>query len=79
MGATLKQFIQVSRNIAHELMPPTLDNVGLIPSLEDLIESIKAIRQVQIDFHNYSTVKQLKNKWSEIKRYRVLQEMLQIR
>ena len=40
------------------------------------MESINATEQVDVDLHNFSNVKQLKNKWSEINLYRVVQEML---
>ena len=76
ISSALRHTIQVSRSIAHELMPPTLDNFGLIPALDELIEGINGTGQVKVLVHNQSTVSQLKNKWSEINLYRVIQEML---
>ncbi len=76
MGEALDKTISVSRNIAHELMPPTLDNFGLIPAISELLESINATGQIEIILQNRSEVKKLKDKWSEINLYRVLQEII---
>ena len=75
MGEALDKTIQVSRNLAHELLPPTLDNFGLIPAVEELLETINSTGQIEIEIQNNAEIRQLKNKWSEINLYRVLQEM----
>lgn len=76
MDQTLGSTIDVSRNIAHELLPPTLDNFGLFPALKELTKSINGSGQINIKLEINAEPKGLKSKWAEVNVFRVLQEML---
>jgi signal transduction histidine kinase len=76
MDQTLSSTIEVSRNIAHELLPPTLDNFGLFPAITELVQTINTSGQILISLTLNVKSDKLKNKWAEINTFRVIQEML---
>ncbi len=62
------------RNIAHNMMPGALIQMGLIPALEDLFENINAAKILQIHF--IVDVTDTIGVTKEISIYRIIQEML---
>lgn len=76
MDQTLGATIDVSRNIAHELLPPTLDNFGLFPAIKELVKAINGSGQINIELDINAHTSGLKEKWAEVNVFRVLQEML---
>ena len=62
------------RNIAHNMMPGALIQMGLIPALEDLFDHINASKNLQVHFT--AEVTDAIGITKEISIYRIIQEML---
>lgn len=73
LGVTTK-VLDSSRQIAHNLLPPILENFGLIAALDELIEEFKETKKIdvekQIDYHVSLTKNQ------ELHLFRIVQELL---
>lgn len=74
--AQLDKIIDDTRRLAHELSPPGLKYVGLVPAIQDLIESAMLNKNLKISF-THSNVDQACFKDNDIIIYRILQEALQ--
>ena len=72
IGTTLNSV----RRISHELLPPTLEDFGLIESLKELIEPIQKSSGVDINFNNTLERADFKNPQIELNLFRIVQEML---
>ncbi|MFH1076515.1 MAG: ATP-binding protein [Pseudomonadota bacterium] len=76
--ATVKELgnaIREIKTICHKLRPSTIDNIGLIPSLKNLIEDIEVCSDVKIDLF----IKDIPARFEpekEIAIYRLVQEAL---
>lgn len=72
----LDKIINDTRHLAHELSPPGLKYVGLVPAIQDLVESAMQDKNLKINFvHN--NVDQASFKDNDIIVYRIVQEALQ--
>jgi signal transduction histidine kinase len=69
------QAMCFSRNISQELRPATLDTLGLVPSIENLIAQVKDSSGVAITFFHKDISRKLGNE-KELALYRILQEAL---
>ena len=63
------------RNIAHVMMPPTLETLGLVPSLEMLLRNTLQNLEIKSDFEHFSLPERLDEK-TELGLYRITQELL---
>ena len=64
-----------SRRIAHDLLPPVLDNFGLHAAIEELCVEFNSCKSVNIDYQNQMEFKNLeKDKHLHI--FRILQELM---
>lgn len=70
----LKKIIQEVRTICHDLVPPMLDTVGLIPALQAILEDKANKTNKQIRFHIHY-VPQL-NALDELHVFRLIQEWI---
>ena len=66
--------IDESRSIAHRIMPKAIRDFGLIPSIEELIENIRRLHPVDIQF-TYNQVIRLDEE-CEINLFRIVQQAL---
>ena len=64
------------RGIAHRLVPLALENNGLIPALENLVEKIKIENQLEVFFHANIILQEEFRKEIQINIYRIIQEAL---
>ena len=71
----LQQAIQETREIAHNLMPKTLEEFGLASALHGLTELLSDTQAVQIDYYTNITGK-LGEQGIEFSLYRIAQELL---
>lgn len=72
----LDKIINDARNLAHELSPPGLRYVGLVPAIKDLVESSMHKDGLEIRFF-HRNMDQACFKKNDIIIYRILQEALQ--
>lgn len=70
----LKKIIQEVRTICHDLVPPMLDTVGLIPALQALIEdkSNKTNKKIKLHLHYIPKL----NALDELHVFRLIQEWI---
>lgn len=64
------------RRISHELLPPTLEDFGLIEALKELIEPIRKSSSIEIRFENALQKVDFDNPQTELNLFRIIQEML---
>ncbi|MCC6411089.1 MAG: sensor histidine kinase [Saprospiraceae bacterium] len=64
------------RRISHELLPPTLEDFGLIEALKELIEPIHKSSGIDIRFESTLEKGDFDNPQTELNLFRVVQEML---
>jgi signal transduction histidine kinase len=74
IGAILDQVANELRTLSHELRPTILDDLGLVPALESLAESISTRAGLPIKVH--SSVRDRYPQKIETALYRVIQEAL---
>lgn len=67
--------LEISRKIAHDLLPPILEKFGLKPAIEELADDFNTSKKVLISYKiNYS--KNHLNKTLELHLFRILQELI---
>ena len=74
IGAILDQVEKQLRRLSHELRPTILDDLGLVPALESLAESVSTRAELSIKIH--SPVRDRYAQKIETAVYRVIQEAL---
>ncbi|HUQ66217.1 MAG TPA: ATP-binding protein [Flavitalea sp.] len=72
----LKQVINEVRGLSKSLISPTLNHLGLIESVEELIETILKIRNIQIDIHTDGFSEDVLTDNQKLMLYRITQEQL---
>ena len=73
---SLRDSIETSRNISHELVPPTLRKFGIQSAIEDLEGSINRTGLVNLSVKNI-TAWEMKDDMSQLHLYRIIQELVQ--
>jgi signal transduction histidine kinase len=74
IGAILDQVANQLRTLSHELRPTILDDLGLVPALESLAESVSSRAGISIKI--LSTVRDRYPQKTETAMYRIVQEAL---
>ena len=72
----LKQVINEIRGLSKSLVSPTLNDVGLIASIRELIDSILTIKNMQIDIHKDGFSEEVLSDIQKLMVYRITQEQL---
>jgi len=72
----IKQVINEIRGLSKSLVSPTLNDLGLIESIKELIESILKIRNIQIDIHKDGFSEEELTEIQKLMVYRITQEQL---
>ena len=72
----LKQVINEIRGLSKSLVSPTLKDLGLLESINELIESIHKIRNIQIDVHQDGFKEEELSEIQKLMIYRITQEQL---
>ena len=72
----LKQVITEIRSLSKSLVSPTLNDLGLIDSINELIDSIHKISKIQIDIHEDSFKEEELSDIQKLMVYRITQEQL---
>lgn len=80
MFAEIDQLIATTlnsvRRISHELLPPTLEDFGLLEALKELIEPIRKSSGIDISFESSLQKGDFESPQTELNLFRVVQEML---
>ncbi len=72
----LMQVINEIRGLSKSLVLPTLQDLGLIASIHELIESIQQIKMIEIELHTHDFEEQKLPGIKKLMVYRILQEQL---
>ena len=72
----LKQVINEIRSLSKSLVSPTLNDLGLLESINELIDSIHKIRNIQIDIHKNGFREEELTDLQKLMVYRITQEQL---
>ncbi|MCP9200876.1 PAS domain S-box protein [Gramella sp. GC03-9] len=70
--SNLEEVINASRNLAHRIMPGSIEYLGLIPSVEELLENLQLNSSIQINFVYNKDIKLASN--LELQLFRIIQE-----
>ena len=74
------QYISVAineiRSISKSLVPTSIGDIGLIESIQDLMESVKLTKAIKIHFNYDKTVDQILTEQQKLMLYRIIQEQL---
>jgi signal transduction histidine kinase len=68
--------IDTTRRISHNLLPPTLEEFGLVEAVKELVENFEQSGVIKIDFDVYENQMPIRDKVAELNIYRVLQELI---
>lgn len=72
----INSVISEIRNLSRSLVPTSITDLGLIPSINDLIESIEALGSIDIHFYADPDVEHKMEESLKLTFYRILQEQL---
>lgn len=72
----INHAINEIRNISRSLVPPSIGDLGLLDSIKDLIESIKAIKAIHVEFYPIGPVEEKLNEAQKLMLFRIIQEQV---
>ena len=75
-NSLINTTIETTRRISHDLLPPTLDEFGLVEAIKELRSSFRHTQTPTFEFQLAQNDKSIKNKIIELNLYRVLQELI---
>lgn len=64
------------RNISRSLVPPSIGDLGLIESIEDLVENIRATKKLYIEFCYGGDIDELLGQKQKLMLFRIIQEQV---
>ncbi len=64
------------RFISHELLPPTLEEFGLIETIRELQHSYSLVGDIQVDFTTLENMLPIENPLIELNLFRIIQELI---
>jgi two-component system, NarL family, sensor kinase len=67
--------METTRRISHELLPPTLENFGIVEAINEFMEGVRKTGAVQVHFEHDLERSQLGNANQELQLFRILQEL----
>lgn len=72
----VKTTLDTTRRISHDLLPPVLENFGLVAALEELCEKYRAASGLDIGLATEKTSDKVLEKQLSLNLFRVIQELL---
>ena len=72
----LHHAINEIRNISRSLVPPSIGDLGLVDSINDLIENIKAIKAIHVEFYPVGSFEEKINDQQKLMLFRIIQEQV---
>lgn len=70
------EAINEIRNISRSLVPASIGDLGLIESIQDLVENINATRQMKIEFHYQGDIDATLDEKKKLMLFRIIQEQV---
>lgn len=68
--------LETTRRISHELVPPTLEDFGLIEALEEMLGQVRKTGMVELRFEHNVNRNDLNGESTELNLFRIVQELL---
>ncbi len=76
VNSVIHTTIDTTRRISHDLLPPTLEEFGLVEAIKELRDTFHHTGHVSIDFDLLENELQIDDKLIELNIFRVLQELI---
>jgi len=76
MSGLIHTAIDTTRRISHDLLPPTLEDFGLVEAIKELQHNYNASGAVEINFDLVANERPIQDKITELNLFRVLQELI---
>ncbi|MEO1435417.1 MAG: histidine kinase [Bacteroidota bacterium] len=76
LSSIINQTIQTTRNISHELLPPTLEEFGLVPALDELCTGFSSTGSMEVQLQQNEVPLNLPDKMAELHVFRIVQELI---
>jgi signal transduction histidine kinase len=64
------------RTISRSLVPPSIGDLGLIDSVQDLVENIKATKRLHVEFYYSGTIDNILDEKRKLMLFRIIQEQV---
>lgn len=72
----ISDAINEIRGISRSLVPPSVGDLGLIDSVKDLVENIKATRKLHVEFYHEGDIDTLLDEKKKLMLFRIIQEQV---
>ncbi len=72
----ISDAINEIRTISRSLVPPSIGDLGLIDSVQDLVENIKATRRLHVEFYYSGTIDNILDEKRKLMLFRIIQEQI---
>jgi signal transduction histidine kinase len=72
----ISDAINEIRNISRSLVPASVGDLGLIESIQDLVENIKATRKLGVEFYHYGKIDRILDEKRKLMLFRIIQEQV---
>jgi PAS domain S-box-containing protein len=72
----ISDAINEIRTISRSLVPPSIGDLGLIESVQDLVENIKATRKLHVEFYYTGTIDDILDEKRKLMLFRIIQEQV---
>ena len=72
----ISNAINEIRNISRSLVPPSVGDLGLIDSIQDLVENIRATKRLQVSFNYEGEIDELLDEKRKLMLFRIVQEQV---
>jgi len=76
VNSVIHKTIDTTRRISHDLLPPTLEEFGLVETIKELRDTFHQTGSVSINFDLMEKEMQLEDKLIELNIFRILQELV---
>jgi len=76
VNGLINRTIDTTRRISHDLLPPTLEDFGLIEALKELVDGYNQSGKLAIRFNVFGEASDLDNKLIDLNLFRIIQELI---
>ena len=73
---SISSAINEIRTLSRSLVPSSIGDLGLVESLQDLVESIKLTRKLHVEFFHYNDIDMLISEQQKLMLFRITQEQV---
>lgn len=76
INGLISNTLDATRRISHELMPPTLEDFGLIEAVKELSQHVSQSGAAQVRFESEVTRQEIGDATTELNLFRIIQELI---